>query len=88
MEISTAPVFKLLPEDALPIDIQQFLLCQSQEADKLVKTPSQIGNILNQLKLHEHHETGQSSEINKHIQITGRSILNQSSCHIKFYRKL
>ena len=57
MEIDTEPVFKLPPEDVLLIDIQRCLLWQSSEVDKLVKTPSQIANILDKLKLHEYHET-------------------------------
>ena len=40
-------------------------LCQSSEADKLVKNPSQIANILGKLKLHQYHETGQYSKIKK-----------------------
>ena len=57
MEIDTEPVFKLPPEDVLLINIQRCLLWQSSEADKLVKNPSQIANILDKLKLHEYHET-------------------------------
>ena len=49
MEIHTELVFKLTPEDVLPIDIQQTLLCHSSEADNLVKKPSEIDNILNKL---------------------------------------
>ena len=79
MEIDTEPVFKLPPEDILPIYIQLCLSCQLSEAIKLVKNPSQKANILDKLKLHEHHEIGQYSEIKKCIHITGRSILNQSS---------
>ena len=37
MEIHSELVFKLTPEDVLPIDIQQKLLCQSSQADNLVK---------------------------------------------------
>ena len=79
MEINTEPVFKLPPENELPIDIQRCLLSQSSEADQLVKKPFQIANVLDKLKLHERHEAGQYSKINKRIHITGRSILNQSS---------
>ena len=68
--------------------ISSDVLCQSLEADKLVKNPFQIANILDKLKQHEHHETEQYSKINKHMHITGRSILNQSSYHIKSYRKI
>ena len=49
MEIHTELVFKLTPEDVLPINIRQILLCQSSEADNLVKKPSEIANILNKL---------------------------------------
>ena len=49
MEIHTELVFKLTPQDVLLIDIQQTLLCQSSEADNLVKKPSEIANILNKL---------------------------------------
>ena len=49
MEIHTKLVFKLTPEDVLPINIQQTLLCKSSEADNLVKKPSEIANILNKL---------------------------------------
>ena len=62
MEIGTEPVFKLPPEDVLPFDIQRCLLCQLSEGDKLVKNSSQIANILDKFKLHEHHETGQYSK--------------------------
>ena len=88
MEIDTEPVFKLPPEDILPVDIQRCLLCQSSEAEKLVKKPSQIAAILDKLKLHEHHETRQYNKINEHIHAAGRSIVNYSSYHIKCYRKL
>ena len=81
MEIDTEPVFKLPPEDVLPIDIQRCLLYQSSKTDKLVKNSSQVADILD--KLHEHHETEQYSKINKRNHITGRSILNQSSYYIK-----
>ena len=54
MEIDIEPIFKLLPEDILPINIQRWLLCQSSEADKLVKNLYQIANILDKLKLNEH----------------------------------
>ena len=64
------------------------MLCQSSEADKLVKNPFQIANIFDKLKPHEDHETGQYSKINKGIHITGRMMLNQGSYHIKCYRKL
>ena len=47
MEIHTEPVFKLTPEYVLSIDIQQTLLCQSLEADKLVKNISKRDNIVN-----------------------------------------
>ena len=50
---------------------------------KLVRNPSQIANILDKLKLHEHHETEQYSKINKHIYIIGRS-----SYYIKSYRTI
>ena len=66
MEIDTESAFQLPPEGILPINIQRWLLCQSSEAGKLVKNPSQKANILDKLKLHEHHETGQYSKINKH----------------------
>ena len=49
MEIHTELVFKLTPEDVLPINIQQTLLFQSSEVDNLVKKPSEIANILNKL---------------------------------------
>ena len=49
MEIHTELVFNLTPEDVLPIDIQQTLLCHSSEAENLVKKPSEIENILNKL---------------------------------------
>ena len=49
MEIHTDLVFKLTREHVLPIDIQQTLLCQSSEAENLVKKPSEIANILNKL---------------------------------------
>ena len=39
MGIDIELVFKLPPEDVLPIDIHRFLLWQSSEADKLVKNP-------------------------------------------------
>ena len=42
------------------------------------KNLSQVGNDLDKLKLHEHHETGQYSKINKRIHILKRRILNQS----------
>ena len=76
MERGIEPVFKLPPEDVLPIDIQRCLLCQSSEIDKLVKNPPQIANILDKLKLQEHNEIAQYSKINKRIHITERSILN------------
>ena len=76
MERGIEPVFKLLPEDVLPVDIQRCLLCQSSEIDKLVKNPSQIANILDKLKLQEHNEIERYSKINKRIHITERSILN------------
>ena len=76
MERGTEPVFKLLSEDVLPIDIQRCLLCQSSEIDKLVKNPSKIANILDKLKLQEHNEIERYSKINKRIHITERSILN------------
>ena len=88
MEIGIEPVFKLLPEDVLPIDIQRCLLCQSSEIGKLVKNPSQIANILDKLKLQEHNEIEQYSKINKCIHIAERSTLNLSSYHTKCYRKL
>ena len=47
MEIRTEPVFKLTPEDVLSIDIQRTLLCQSLEADKLVKNITERDNIVN-----------------------------------------
>ena len=47
MEIHTEPVFKLTPEYVLSIDIQQTLLCQSLEADKLVKNIAKRDNIVN-----------------------------------------
>ena len=47
MEIHTEPVFKLTTEDVLSIDIQQTLLCQSLEADKLVKGITKRDNIVN-----------------------------------------
>ena len=75
MEIDTEPVFKLPPEDVLPIDIQLCLSCQLSEAIKLVKKPFQIANILDNLKLREHHEIRQYSEINKRVDITGQHIL-------------
>ena len=58
------------------------MLCQSSEVDKLVINSSQIANILDKLKLHEHHETGQYSKINKHLYYKKRHfkpklILNQ-----------
>ena len=56
--------------------------------EPVFKLPSQIANILYKLKLHKYLETGQYSKINKRIRITGRGILNQSSYHIKCYRKL
>ena len=49
MEIDTDTVFRLPPEDVLPIDIQRCLLYQSSEAEKLVKIPSQVANILDKL---------------------------------------
>ena len=76
MERGIEPVFKLLSEDVLPIDIQRCLLCQSSEIDKLVKNPSKIANILDKLKLQEHNEIERYSKINKRIHITERSILN------------
>ena len=63
------------------------LLCQSTQADKLVKKPSQIANVLDKLKLHEYHKATRYSKINKRIRITGKTILNQSSDHIKCYRE-
>ena len=47
MEIHTEPVFKLIPEDVLSIDIQRTLLCQSLKADKLVKNVTKRDNIVN-----------------------------------------
>ena len=47
MEIHTKSVFKLTPEDVLSIDIQRILLCQSLEANKLVKNIRKRDNIVN-----------------------------------------
>ena len=47
MEIHTERVFKLTPEYVLSTDIQQTLLCQSLEADKLVKNIAKRDNIVN-----------------------------------------
>ena len=47
MEIRTEPVFKLTPEDVSSIDIQRTLLCQSLEADKLVRNITKRDNIVN-----------------------------------------
>ena len=47
MEIHTEPVFELIPEDLLSIDIQRTLLCQSLKADKLVKNITKRDNIVN-----------------------------------------
>ena len=47
MEIHTERVFKLTPEYALSTDIQQTLLFQSLEADKLVKSITKRDNIVN-----------------------------------------
>ena len=58
MEIHTELVIKLPLEDALSINIQRCLLSQSSETDKFVKNSSQAANILDKLKLHKHHETG------------------------------
>ena len=49
MEIHTELVFRLTPEDVLPINIQQTLLFQSSVVDNLVKKPSEIANSLNKL---------------------------------------
>ena len=68
--------------------IQQCLLCQSSEADKFVKSHSQIANILDKRNLHGQYQTGQYSKINKRIHITDWSILNQTSFHIRRFRKL
>ena len=47
MEIHTEPVFKFTPEDVLLIDIKRTLLCQSLQADKLVKNITKRDNIVN-----------------------------------------
>ena len=47
MEIRTEPVFKLTPEDVSSTDIQRTLLCQSLEADKLVRNITKRDNIVN-----------------------------------------
>ena len=47
MEIRTEQVFKLTPEDVSSIDIQRTLLCQSLEADKLVRNITKRDNIVN-----------------------------------------
>ena len=46
MKIHTEPVFKLTPEDVLPIDIQRTLLFQSLEAEKLAKNITKWDNIV------------------------------------------